>query len=46
VSVPTDIRKIVSSKHSRAGFSGALIGVFAALAGVVGTILFFLFVKR
>jgi hypothetical protein len=39
-------RKIVSSKHSPGGSSAALIGSIVALCGAVGTVLFFLFVKR
>jgi signal recognition particle receptor subunit beta len=39
-------RKIVSSKHSPSGSSAALIGSIVALCGAVGTVLFFLFVKR
>jgi hypothetical protein len=39
-------RVIVSSKHGRAGFSPAVVGAVAAICAIVGTIIFFLFVKR
>jgi hypothetical protein len=39
-------RKIVSSKHTPSGSSAALIGSIVALCAAVGTVLFFLFVKR
>jgi signal recognition particle receptor subunit beta len=39
-------RMIVSSKHARSGISPAVVGLIAALGGIVGTAVFFLFVKR
>jgi signal recognition particle receptor subunit beta len=45
-STPSSQRVIVSSKHSPTIVSPALVGAVAAIIGVVGTAVFFLFVKR
>jgi signal recognition particle receptor subunit beta len=39
-------RMIVSSTHGRTGIPAALVGALAAVCGIVGTVVFFLFVKR
>jgi signal recognition particle receptor subunit beta len=44
-SATSNSRKFVSTKHARSGIGPTVIGAVAAIAGIVGTVLFFLFVK-